>query len=78
MSTISITLPESLHKEAQALAQQENISVSQLIATALAEKVSALMTSEYLEERARRGSREKFERVLAKVRDVEPEEQDKL
>jgi hypothetical protein len=36
------------------------------------------MTVEYLQERAKRGSREKFEAVLAKVPDVEPEEYDRL
>ena len=40
--------------------------------------MSALATVEYLEERARRGSRQKFEAVLANVPDVEPEEYDKL
>lgn len=78
MSTVSLTLPESLHKEAAALAQRENISFDQLVATALAEKMSALMTETYLAERAKRGSREKFERGLAKVRAAEPEEYDKL
>lgn len=39
-----------------------------IIATALAEKIAALMTSEYLAERALRGRRQKFERVLRKVR----------
>jgi len=47
-------------------------------ALALAEKVSALMTEDYLAERAKRGSRRKFRRVLAKVPDVEPEERDRL
>ena len=46
--------------------------MSQFIATALAEKQSALMTHAYLEERGRRGDRRKFDRALAKVRDVEP------
>ena len=78
MSTVNVALPESLHKEAVALAARENISFDQLVATALAEKMSALMTESYLAERAKRGSREKFERVLAKVRNVEPEEFDKL
>jgi hypothetical protein len=78
MSTISLRLPNSLHKHVRELAKKENISINQLIATALAEKMSALMTDEYLQERAQRGSRQKFERVLAKVRDVEPIEEDKL
>jgi len=36
------------------------------------------MTQDYLEERAKRGSKEKFERAMAKIPDVEPEEYDKL
>ena len=46
MSTISLRLPESLHRQARELAEQEGISINQLIATSLAEKMSALMTSE--------------------------------
>jgi hypothetical protein len=72
MGTISLRLPESLHKQARELAAQEGISINQLIATSLAEKMSALMTGEYLAERAARGSRRKFERVLKKVRDRPP------
>lgn len=72
MSTISLRLPESLHKQARELAAQEGISINQLIATSLAEKMAALMTDEYLAERAARGSRRKFERVLKKVRDRPP------
>ncbi len=78
MSTISLRLPDSLHETARALAEKESISLNQLITLALAEKVSALMTEEYLEERARRGSRKKFRRALNKVADVEPEEHDRL
>jgi hypothetical protein len=39
----------------------------------VAEKLAALMTVEYLEERARRGDRSRFERVLSKIPDVEPD-----
>ena len=72
MSTISLRLPESLHRQARELAEKEGISINQLIATSLAEKMSALMTGEYLQERARRGSRKAFQRVLRKVKDREP------
>ena len=70
MSSISLRLPESLHRQARELAEREDISINQLIATALAEKMSALMTGEYLAERAARGSRKKFDRVLQKVRQI--------
>ena len=78
MSTISLRLPASLHKSVRELAKKEDVSINQLITTALAEKLSALMTVEYLDERAKRGSRRKFERAMAKVRDVKPEERDEL
>jgi predicted transcriptional regulator len=78
MSTISLRLPDSLHKRVRELAKQDNVSINQFIATALAEKMSALLTEDYLEERANRGSRKKFERALAKVRKVKPHAADRL
>ncbi len=78
MSTISLRLPESLHNMARELAHKENVSINQLITLALSEKISALMTEEYLTKRAQRGSREKFHRALAKVADVEPEARDRI
>lgn len=76
MSTISLRLPESLHRKARELAEQEGISLNQLIATSLAEKMAALMAGEYLEARAQRGSRQAFDRVMMTVRDREPDEGD--
>lgn len=48
MTAISLRLPESLHNLARELAQEEGISMNQLITLALAEKVSALRTESYL------------------------------
>ena len=45
--------------------------------SAIAEKIAALMTDGYLKERAKRGSRAKYEAILAKVPDVEPEVYDR-
>jgi hypothetical protein len=78
MSVISLRLPESLHDRARDVARKENISINQLIALALAEKLSALQAEEYLEQRARRGSRVAFERAMSKVPDVEPMTADTL
>ncbi|MBI4520208.1 MAG: toxin-antitoxin system HicB family antitoxin [Gemmatimonadetes bacterium] len=77
MSAMSLRLPESLHRAAKELAQREGISVNQLVATALAEKLAALMTVEFLE-RAKRGNRKKFLAALARAPDVEPDAWDKL
>lgn len=76
MATMSVRLPESLHNKAREMAEREGVSINQLVATALAEKLSALLTVEYLEERARRGSRAKFDAALGKVPDRGPDKED--
>ncbi len=78
MSTLSLRLPESLHEMARDLAAQENISINQLITLALAEKISALTTEKYFLKRAKKGSRAKFEKAMAKVARDEPAEYDRL
>jgi hypothetical protein len=50
-------MPDSLHKTAKKLARKNNISLNQLVATALAEKISALHTEEYLKEKANRAEK---------------------
>lgn len=78
MSTISVELPESLHKHLHELAERDKVSVNQFVVLAIAEKLSALSTEEYLGQRAARADKEKFRAVLNKVKDVEPEEADHL
>jgi hypothetical protein len=78
MSTLSVTIPESLRRRAQSLAQDDGVPLDQLIATTLAEKIAVLDADHYLRERAVRGRREKFDRVLAMVPDVEPDEHDRI
>jgi hypothetical protein len=67
-----------MHNKIKELAKKEGVSMNQLINSAVSEKLSALMTVEYLKERGEIGSREKFEKVLSKIPDNEPEEKDKL
>ncbi len=72
MTTLEVPLPDTLHDELKAWAARENLSIEQLAAAAVAEKVSALAQLAYLRERAARGDRQKFLEVLAKVPDVTP------
>jgi uncharacterized protein (DUF1778 family) len=78
MSTISLRLPDSLHEQIRKLANADGISINQFISTAAAEKLAALMTVDYLEERAKRGTRQRFEAALKRLPDVEPAEEDTL
>jgi hypothetical protein len=79
MSTVEVKLPDSLYRQIQLLVERDGITVEQFLAAAAAEKLSTLLTAEYLAERAARaGSREEFLRLLDKVPDVEPEDYDRL
>ena len=74
MTTLSLRLPDSYHSLIKEIAVKDKISINQFIVSAVAEKISALETQRYLEERGARGSRDKFLAVLAKVPDAEMEE----
>ena len=76
MSTLSLRLPDSLHNQIRILAKRDGVSINQLIASAAAEKVAALLTEEYLDERAKRASRERYDAALARVPDVAPAPED--
>lgn len=78
MSTISIRLPDSLHGMAKTMASQDHVSMNQFIASAVAEKVSALATETYLKERAERASVDKFKAALAAVPGQPPDAHDAL
>lgn len=78
MSTLTVRLPESLHAKIKELAQAEGMSINQFLVVAAAEKMSALLTEDYLEQEAKQGKRKDFERFMKKVPDVEPEEYDRL
>ena len=72
MSAISLRLPNSIHSRVRHLAKDDGVSVNQFITVALTEKLSVMNAAEYFEEKAKNGSREKFERVLSKVSKREP------
>lgn len=78
MSTLSLRLPNSLHEQIRQLAKQEGVSINQFIASAAAEKMSALLTEAYIKERAKRADPKKFRDVLKKVPDVEPVAHDRI
>lgn len=78
MSTLSLRIPNSLHEQIRQLAKQEGISINQFLASAAAEKMSALLTEEYIEARAKKSSLKKFRNVLKKVPVSEPGEFDRI
>ena len=72
MTTIQAQVPDPLARQVAELAEREKVSVDQLVSIALAYQVSAWRQRDTIAERAKRGNWEKFDRVMAKVRDVPP------
>lgn len=77
MSALSLRLPNSIHARVKHLAKDDGVSVNQFITVALTEKLSVMNAAEYFAEKAKKGSREKYDRVLLKVSKREPLEYDK-
>ena len=78
MTTLSLRVPDSLHRAIKELASQDGYSMNQFLITAAAEKLSALETVVYLRVRAKRANLDDFDRLLARVPDIEPDKGDKL
>ena len=78
MSQVALRLPDSLHQYAKQLAAKDDASLNQFIVTAVAEKISAIRTESFFQERAALSSRAKLKRVMAKVRDAAPRLGDEL
>ena len=66
-SNFALRLPPTLLAEARKAAESEGVALNQLITLALAEKISAMRTEEYFEERARRADPAAVKRILARV-----------
>jgi hypothetical protein len=78
MSTVTIQMPESLARQLQEYAAQQGVTVDQLLSSAAAEKLGALLTLEHLRQRAIRAKREDFLAFLDASPDVPPLPGDEL
>ncbi len=72
MSALSLRLPDSIHRHIKEIAQKEGVSINQFISSAVSEKISALLTEDYLKSRAKRARKKDFKNILDKVPDREP------
>ena len=68
MSQYALRIPDSLAGYAKELAREDNVSLNQFIVVALAEKVSALKTAAFFQERAARADHNKALGILDSVK----------
>lgn len=67
MSTLSLRIPDSLHRTLKSAAEQDGVSINQFVNLAVAEKLSALQTFNLIAERAANGSQEDFLKAMSMV-----------
>jgi len=67
MTTLNLTLPNSIQRHLQEMADMDGVPIEQFVTNAVAEKISALTAETYLRTRAGRADREAFRAILDKV-----------
>ena len=77
MTAVSIMMPEDVKQQIVDVAQQRHVSVDKFVMVALMRELAKLPDVE-LERRAARGRRVDFDKFLAMVPDVPPDDYDRL
>jgi len=78
MSTISVTLPDSVKSRLEEIAKREGVSVDAYVAMVLSQRIAVADADSYVQRRAGNGSAEQLKQLLDQAPDVEPEAYDKL
>ena len=78
VSTYPLRLPKSVKAAAERVARDEGISLNQFVATAVAEKLSALNTARFFAERRERADLQALRALLTRTGGAEPRSGDEL
>ena len=76
--TYPLRLPRSLKVAVQQLSRQDGTSINQFVATAVAEKVSALQTARFFEDRRARADYKAFDKIMRRRGGKPPREGDEM
>ena len=78
MSALNLRLPDSIHRHIREIAREDGVSINTFITSAVAEKISAITTEDYISARAKRARNGAFKKVLDRVPEREPLPGDEL
>ena len=76
--TYPLRLPRSLKEAVERLSKEDGTSINQFVAMAVAEKVSALQTATYFEDRKARADFKAFDKIMKRRGGKPPREEDQL
>ena len=77
-NTCTLRLPRSLKEAVKRLSRADGTSINQFVATAVAEKVSALQTARFFVDAKARADFKAFDRIMKRRRGKPPREGDEL
>ena len=78
MSALSVRLRSSIHQHIREIAKAEGVSINQFVSSAVSEKISAIMTEDYLTGRANRAKKSDLRKILNDVPKRKPIPGDEL
>lgn len=76
--TYALRLPKSLKDAVERISKEEGTSINQFVATAVAEKVSAMQTARFFQERKARADFKKFDRIMKRRGGTPPRAGDEM
>ena len=76
--TYPLRLPRSLKEAVERLSQEDRTSINQFVATAVAEKVSALQTAKYFADRQARADFKAFDKLMRRKGGETPRKGDEI
>lgn len=77
-STFPLWLPSSIKAEVERRAREDGIGINQFIATAAAEKLSAMNTADFFAERRARADFDAFDRIMNREGGQPPAQGDQM
>jgi hypothetical protein len=76
--TYPLRLPRSLKETVERLSREDRTSINQFVATAVAEKVSALQTAKYFSDRRVRADFKAFDKIMRRRGGKTPRKSDEM
>ena len=78
MSTLSVSIPDSVRSRIEFFAGEDGVSVEHFVSTILSQRVAVADAASYIRKRAMRGNPDRLIELLATAPDVPPEPQDQI
>lgn len=78
MSSLSISIPDSIREQVESLARADGVSLESFVASLLSQRVAVAEADSYIRRRATRGSAQQMLDILSSVPRVAPDPEDRL